>query len=67
MDYFHFESFHTGKKRYDAIREFCRCEGINEEYVRSTIKEKRSDRKEMKKPILSVLGIVFFRLRHRIL
>lgn len=39
MYLYHYEELKLIKVKYDPIREFCLCENVNEEYMRSLIKQ----------------------------
>jgi hypothetical protein len=56
MNNFNFEDFYTNRKRYDTVREFCRCEKIDEDYFRSSVRGNRH--RTVSKIISSILMLI---------
>ncbi|HHV59078.1 MAG TPA: hypothetical protein GXX49_02035 [Clostridiaceae bacterium] len=59
MNYFNNYNFHTGRKQYDSIREFCRCEKIDEEYFRRALSEKESGNNTILLKLCYLISLLF--------
>jgi|GEM_PF-6240252 hypothetical protein len=58
MYYFNYKDLHANSRQYDAVRAFCRCERIDDEHFRSSIRGEGSSHYAMKKIITSILILI---------